>query len=59
MYNTLFRAVKQGKVTVDLSVTLRYIREVERISDDYYLSLLRPYVEGRFGTDEAGKAGVL
>lgn len=55
LYNTLFRAVKQGKVTVDPSVTLRYIREVERISDDYYLSLLRPYVEGRFGTDEAGK----
>ncbi|MEN6521121.1 MAG: minor capsid protein [Armatimonadota bacterium] len=47
-YNTLFRAAKQGKVKVDPSVTLRYIREVERISDDDYLSLLRPYVEGRF-----------
>jgi len=54
-YNTLFRAVKQGKVTVDPSTTLRYIREVERISDDDYLGLLRPYVEGRFGSDEAGK----
>ena len=54
-YNTLFRAAKQGKVTVDPSTTLRYIREVERISDDDYLGLLRPYVEGRFGSDEAGK----
>ncbi|MCL5105431.1 MAG: minor capsid protein, partial [Armatimonadetes bacterium] len=54
-YNTLFRAVKQGKVSVDPSVTLRYIREVERISDDDYLALIGPYVEGRFGTDAAGK----
>ncbi len=54
-YNTLFRAAKQGKVTVDPMVTLRYIREVERISDDDYLTLLRPYVEGRFGGSEAQK----
>jgi SPP1 gp7 family putative phage head morphogenesis protein len=54
-YNTLLRAAKQGKVAVDPSVTLRYIREVERISDDDYLGLLRPYVEGRFGTDETAK----
>ncbi|MHB1462031.1 MAG: minor capsid protein [Armatimonadota bacterium] len=55
-YNTLFRAAKQGKVAVDPSVTLRYIREVERISDDDYLDLLRPYVEGRFATDAQKKA---
>jgi SPP1 gp7 family putative phage head morphogenesis protein len=54
-YNTLFRAVKQGKMTVDPSVTLRYIREVERISDDDYLALIRPYVEGRFGGNELKK----
>ena len=54
-YNTLFRAVKQGRVTADPSVTLRYIREVERISDDDYLALIAPYVEGRFGSDAAGK----
>jgi len=54
-YNTLFRAVKQGKMTVDPSVTLRYIREVERISDDDYLAMIRPYVEGRFGRDEMKK----
>lgn len=54
-YNTLFRAAKQGKVKIDPSVTLRYIREVERISDDDYLALIRPYVEGRFSGDELKK----
>ncbi|MCE5322394.1 minor capsid protein [bacterium] len=54
-YNTLFRAVKQGKVTVDPSVTLRCIREVEKISDDDYLTLICPYVEGRFAGDELKK----
>ncbi|MCL5102764.1 MAG: phage head morphogenesis protein, partial [Armatimonadetes bacterium] len=33
----------------------RYIREVERISDDDFLALIGPYVEGRFGTNAAGK----
>lgn len=54
-YNTVFRAVKQGQVTADPSVTLRYIREVEKIPDNDYLALLRPYVEGRFGSDAAKK----
>ncbi|MHB1001955.1 MAG: minor capsid protein [Armatimonadota bacterium] len=54
-YNTVFRAVKGGKVKTDPSVTLRYIREVEKISDDDYLALLRPYVEGRFGSGELKK----
>jgi len=54
-YNTLFRAVKEGKVEVDPSVTLRYIREVEKIPDEDYLAILRPYAEGRFGRDTARK----
>ncbi|MHB9037886.1 MAG: minor capsid protein [Armatimonadota bacterium] len=54
-YNTLFRAARQGKVSVDPSTTVRYIREVERISDDDYLALIAPYVEGRFGSDAVGK----
>ncbi|MHB1000773.1 MAG: phage head morphogenesis protein [Armatimonadota bacterium] len=54
-YNTIFRAVKGGKVKTDPYVTLRYIREVEKISDDDYLALLRPYVDGRFGNDELKK----
>lgn len=54
-YNTLFRAAKQGKVTVDPSITLRYIREVEKISDDDYLDLIRSYVDGRFAGDKLKK----
>lgn len=55
-YNTLFRAAKQGKLSVDPSITLRYIREVEKISDDDYLALIRPYVEGRFSSDAQRRA---
>ena len=56
-YNTLFRAVKSGDVSVDPAVTLRAIREVEKIPDDDYLAILRPYAEGRFGRNEAQKQG--
>ncbi len=51
-YNTLFRAVKGGDVEVDPAVTLRTIREVEKIPDEDYLAILRPYAEGRFGRNE-------
>lgn len=54
-YNTLFRAVKAGEVEVDPAVTLRAIREVEKIPDEDYLAILRPYAEGRFGRNEARK----
>ncbi len=54
-YNTLFRAVKAGDVEVDPAVTLRTIREVEKIPDEDYLVILRPYAEGRFGRNEAQK----
>ncbi len=57
-YNTLFRAAKQGKVAVDPSVTLRYIREVERISDDDYLALIRPYVGGQVRQQRGKEKGV-
>lgn len=54
-YNTVFRAARDGNVKFDPSVTMRYIREVEKIADDDYLALLRPYVEGRFGGDDLKK----
>ncbi len=54
-YNTLFRAVKGGDVEVDPAVTLRTIREVEKIPEEDYLAILRPYAEGRFGRNEAQK----
>ena len=55
LYNTLFRAVRDGKVTVDPTETLRAIREVEKIGDEDYLSLIQPYADGRFKEDEVGK----
>ena len=51
----LFRAVKKGDVSVDPAVTLRYIQEVEKIADEDYLAIIRPYVEGRFKNDAAGR----
>jgi len=54
-YNTVFRAAKEGKVKIDPAATLRYIREVEKIADEDYLAILRPYAEGRFGGDESRK----
>ena len=54
-YNTLFRAVKDGKVKADPAVTLRYVREVEKISDADYRAILAPYAERRFGDKAAQK----
>ncbi len=54
-YNTLFRAAQQGKVPFDPAATLEAIRQVERIPDDDYLAILRPYANGRFGTNESAK----
>jgi hypothetical protein len=54
-YNTLFRTVKEGRTEIDPTVTLRYIREVEKIPDEDYLAILRPYAEGRFGGDAGRK----
>ncbi len=53
-YNTVFRAAKEGKVRFDPAATLRHIQEVEKISDDDYLAMLRPYAEGRFKGDQTG-----
>jgi len=54
-YNTLFRAARQGHVKMDPAVTLRCIREVERISDEEYLELLRAYAERRFAHSQSRK----
>lgn len=51
----LFRAVKKGEVKVDPAITLRHIVEVEKIADEDYLTIIRPYVEGRFRNDPTGK----
>jgi hypothetical protein len=36
-------------------VTLRYIRELEKILENDYLAIRRPYAEGHFGLDGARK----
>ena len=54
-YNTLMRAAREGRVKVDPAAALNHIREVEKIADEDYLAILRPYAEGRFGKDESRK----
>lgn len=53
-YNKVFRAAKSGNVNFDPSVTLGYIQEVEKIPDQDYLEIIRPYAEGRFAGDKKG-----
>ncbi len=47
-YNTLMRAWRDGKIEMNLQSTYRYIAEVEKLTDDAYRELLRPYAERRF-----------
>jgi len=53
-YNKVFRAAKEGKIKPNPQVTFNAIQNVERIADDDYLDLLKPYAEGRFGKDAKG-----
>jgi len=47
-YNTVMRAWRDKKIELNLQSTYRTIREVEKITDDTYREILRPYAEGRF-----------
>jgi len=47
-YNTLMRAWREGKIEINLQSTYRPIFEIEKLTDDAYRELLRPYAEGRF-----------
>jgi len=47
-YNTLMRAWRDGKIEMNLQSTYRHIAEIEKLTDDAYRELLRPYAEGRF-----------
>lgn len=48
LYNAVMRAWRDGKIEMDLQATGRAIREVEKITDDAYREILRPYAERRF-----------
>lgn len=53
IYNTIFRAFQNGEIDVDLNASLHYIKQVEKITDDEFLSILKPYAEGSFGKNSA------
>ena len=47
-YNTLMRAWRDGKIKMNLQSTYRHIFEMEKLTDEAYKELLRPYAERRF-----------
>jgi len=53
IYNTIFRSFKNNELDMDLNASLHYIKQVEKITDDMFLSILKPYAEGRFGKTRA------
>jgi len=53
IYNTIFRAFQEKQLNVDLNATLKYINQVEKITDDEFISILKPYAERRFGKSSA------
>lgn len=56
-YNKVFRAAKEGKIKPNPQVAFQTIQAVEKISDEQYLEMLKPYAEGRFAKDTAGLKG--
>jgi len=53
IYNTIFRSFQNKELNVDLNASLHYIKQVEQITDDAFLDILKPYAEGRFGKNSA------
>ncbi|HIF03047.1 MAG TPA: hypothetical protein EYQ84_07045 [Nitrospinaceae bacterium] len=53
IYNTVFRSFQNKEMNVDLNASLHYIKQVEQITDDAFLEILKPYAEGRFGKNSA------
>jgi len=48
LYNTIFRAVKNGTVEVDPNEALKHIQEIEKLTDDEFLEIIDAYARGRF-----------
>lgn len=53
IYNTIFRAFQNNELNVDLNASLHYIHQVEKITDEQFLEILRPYASTRFGKNSA------
>lgn len=55
LYNTIFRAFAKGQIDLDLQTVLPYLQRLERITDDEYREMLRPYAEELFASEPAQK----
>jgi len=47
-YNTVMRAWRDKKIEMNLQSTYQTIREIEKITNDAYREILRPYADRRF-----------
>lgn len=52
-YNALWRAARDGHITVDLAPTYDAIAKLQAIPDAHYRAIVRPYAEARFMGDKA------
>ena len=55
IYNAMYQAVKDGKVSIDPKDALDAIKKAEGISKQDYVGILKPYADARFGSDNSGK----
>ena len=55
LYNTIFRAAKEGDIEVDPAHTLAAIRRADSLTEDEFLAILKPYADGRFPGDTAAQ----
>lgn len=51
IYNAIYRAAKNGTITLSRDPVYRTIEKIEKMSDETYIDFLRKYAEGRFGKD--------
>lgn len=55
LYNTLYRAFAQNNIDLDLQAVLPALQRLERIPDDEYRAILRPYAEALKGKGAAAE----
>lgn len=55
LYNALYRAFAQNKVDLDLQAVLPVLQRLERIPDDEYRAIFRPYAEALKGKGAAAE----
>ncbi|MEW6104751.1 MAG: hypothetical protein AB1563_00060 [Bacillota bacterium] len=55
LYNALYRAFAQNKIDLDLQAVLPVLQRLERIPDDEYRAIFRPYAEALKGKGAAAE----